>query len=135
MNSACSKMEPNYLLDSSFRSLYCIWIVSDEENTFASFNGSLTDNIQEGDTVDIIINNFRTIDHPIHMHGHLFHLISYSETENFPYATVEEAAKNNYTNLNFENPPMFDIAYTPAKGHSVIRITANRSGNMVNPLS
>ena len=101
---------------------------SDEENTFASFNGSLTDNIQEGDIVDIIINNFRTIDHPIHMHGHLFHLISYSETENFPYATVEEAAKNNYTNLNFENPPMFDIAYTPAKGHSVIRITANNPG-------
>lgn len=99
-----------------------------DENRFALFNGSLTDNIQEGDVVDIIINNFRTVDHPIHMHGHLFHLISYSETENFPYATVEEATQKNYANLNLVNPPMFDIAYTPAKGHSVIRIVANNPG-------
>lgn len=102
--------------------------LSNDENKFVSFNGSLTDNIQYGDTVDIVINNFRRIDHPIHMHGHLFHLISYSETENFPYSTVGEAISDNYTNLNLINPPMFDIAYTPAGGHVILRITADNPG-------
>lgn len=102
-------------------------VISDE-GRFGSFNGSLINNIQPGDTIDIIINNFRTIDHPIHMHGHSFHLVSFSENESFPYASVLKAANDNYANLNLNDPPLFDIAYTPAGGHSVIRIVANNPG-------
>lgn len=103
-------------------------MINSGKRDFTNFNGSLADNIKLGDTVDIILNNYKEISHPIHLHGHLFHLISYSETENFPFATVGEAIKSNYTNLNLKNPPVFDIAYTPGGGHSVIRIVSNNPG-------
>ncbi|KAK7684103.1 hypothetical protein QCA50_012746 [Cerrena zonata] len=103
-------------------------LVNNPSKTFAGFQGSLSNDIKYGDVIDFIINNHKRINHPIHLHGHLFHLISYSETENFPHRSVEEAERENYKNLNLQNPPYFDIALVPAGGHAVVRIIANNPG-------
>lgn len=95
---------------------------------FSSFKGALNNDIKLGDVIDIVINNYKRINHPIHLHGHLFHLLSYSENENFPFRSVQEAKENNYENLSLKHPAFFDIILVPAGGHAVIRIVANNPG-------
>lgn len=84
--------------------------------------------VKTGQVVDFIINNYKHINHPIHLHGHFVHLISYSDKVNFPYHTVEDAIANNYPNLNLVDPPLTDVVMVAVGGHVVLRIVANNPG-------
>lgn len=101
---------------------------SDREHAIDYFPGLLRNNISYGDTIDLIIDNEKLVGHPIHLHGHFVHLVSYSETENFPYSSVAEALEDNYENLNVVDPPKFDISQLPAAGHLVLRVKADNPG-------
>lgn len=90
-------------------------------------NWVLRDNLQIGDIVDIIINNSNSMGHPVHLHGHLFHVISHSDSTQFEYSSIQEAVEEGYTGL-ISNPPFFDITYIPPNGHSVIRFIADNPG-------
>lgn len=103
------------------------WYCNDTDGMWQS-KTSLQPVLQKGQVVDLIINNYKHINHPIHLHGHHVHLISFSEQENFPYRTVEEAVENNYGNLNLANPPYSDVVIVAVGGHVVLRFTANNPG-------
>lgn len=92
------------------------------------FQSGIEHNIRPGETYDIIINNNRKVSHPIHLHGHLFHLVSYSPNENFPYSSVHEAAQDNYKNLKLQDPALLDVAFIPPGGHAILRVLANNPG-------
>lgn len=84
--------------------------------------------VQQGQVVDLILDNHKHINHPIHLHGHYVHVISFSDHENFPYRTVEEAKESGYPNLNLENPPYLDVVLVPVGGHVVLRFVADNPG-------
>lgn len=88
---------------------------------------ALRDNIKSGDIVDIIINNSNAMGHPIHLHGHLFYLLSHDNSNPFIHNSVEDAVQHGYTEFN-DNPTLFDITYIPPRGHSVIRFVADNPG-------
>lgn len=88
---------------------------------------ALRDNIALGDVIDIIINNSNSMGHPVHLHGHLFYLASHSDSENFKYVSLADAVADGYDGLQ-KNPPLFDVTYIPADGHSVIRFVADNPG-------
>lgn len=125
-----SMFEDQTQLCSSFE-LFTPMLQSGYKNGFKNvptFSGVLQQEIKYGQTVDFVLNNYKRYNHPVHLHGHLFHVISYSETENFPYRSIEEAQEDSYLFLNLKNPPYFDIILVPAGGHVVIRIVANNPG-------
>lgn len=95
---------------------------------FSRFNGSLVDGIRKGDVVDLIINNYKRIAHPVHIHGHLFHQVSYSDKEGFSFESMVHAIAGNYSAVNIDNPPLFDIALVPPGGHVVLRLVADNPG-------
>lgn len=84
--------------------------------------------VKLGQIVDFIINNYKRINHPIHMHGHYVHILSFSDQENFPYNSIAEAKKHKYPLLNLDNPPFSDVVMAAVGGHVVLRITANNPG-------
>lgn len=84
--------------------------------------------LEKNNVADFIISNWKHINHPIHIHGHYFHLVSYSDRENFPFASIEEALAANYSQLNLNNPPLLDVVLVPVGGHAVLRITADNPG-------
>lgn len=84
--------------------------------------------VRKGQVIDLILDNYKHINHPVHMHGHFVHVISYSNKENFPYKTVQEAIENGYTNLNLEDPPYLDVVLVPVGGHVVLRFEADNPG-------
>lgn len=84
--------------------------------------------IKKGQVVDLILNNYKHINHPIHLHGHFVHVISYSDQENFPFETVESAVNNYYPNINLDNPPYLDVVLVPVGGHVVLRFEADNPG-------
>lgn len=84
--------------------------------------------IQHGQVIDLIINNYKHINHPIHLHGHFVHVISFSDRENFPYDSIEEAISYNYSNLNLIDPPYLDVVLVPVAGHVVLRFQADNPG-------
>lgn len=98
---------------------------NNRENTTAST--SLHHDIKNGDIVDIVLDNFRKYHHPIHLHGHLFHLINYSDSNVFPYDNVDSAIRAGHI-FDFDNAPCFDLVLIPPGGHAVIRFTANNPG-------
>ncbi|OBA22481.1 hypothetical protein METBIDRAFT_40107 [Metschnikowia bicuspidata var. bicuspidata NRRL YB-4993] len=81
-----------------------------------------------GQTVDLIINNNKHINHPIHLHGHYVHLLSYSVHENFPFSTLTDAIEGNCSTLNVKNPPLLDVVLIPVGGHAVLRFVADNPG-------
>lgn len=84
--------------------------------------------VGKGQVVDLIINNYKHINHPIHLHGHFVHVISFSDQENFPYNSVEDAISDNYSNLNFSDPPYLDVVLVPVAGHVVLRFQGDNPG-------
>lgn len=84
--------------------------------------------IEYNSTVDFIIENHRFMPHPFHLHGHHLHQISFSNSEHFPYHSIEEALRGNYENLDMETSPRIDVAWVPPGGHAVVRITADNPG-------
>ncbi|KAK7203049.1 multicopper oxidase-domain-containing protein [Myxozyma melibiosi] len=84
--------------------------------------------IKTGDLIDIILDNTKLIAHPIHLHGHNFYLVSESDSENFPYATVAEAVADGYANLNLENSVYRDGYSIQVGGHMVLRFVADNPG-------
>lgn len=101
---------------------------NDTDFDYSRFSGSLVDDIRRGDVVDLIINNYKRIGHPIHIHGHLFHQVAFSDKGNFSYGSVEEAIAGNYSGLSLDNPPRFDVALVPPGGHVVLRLVADNPG-------
>ncbi|KAK9454041.1 multicopper oxidase-domain-containing protein [Dipodascopsis uninucleata] len=82
--------------------------------------------LKYGDVVDIIINNAKNgPPHPIHLHGHSFYVISSSRNTTFPYGTVEDAIKSNYS---FSKAPLRDVFDYSANGHIVMRFIADNPG-------
>lgn len=84
--------------------------------------------IEHGQTVDLIINNHKHINHPIHLHGHYVHLLSFSDHFNFPFDSVQRALEAGYTSLNLKDPPFFDVVLVPVGGHAVLRFSADNPG-------
>ncbi|GEQ68782.1 hypothetical protein JCM33374_g2451 [Metschnikowia sp. JCM 33374] len=85
-------------------------------------------NIPRGSVVDLIINNNKHINHPMHLHGHYMHLLSHSTHENFPFTSVEDARAANCSTLNLKNPPLLDVVLVPVGGHAVLRFVADNPG-------
>jgi FtsP/CotA-like multicopper oxidase with cupredoxin domain len=93
-----------------------------------------------------------TMSHPIHMHGHHFHVVkvaypSYNRTTGFidvdnPDIRCDSPACNsptwadptwrgdNIPGLNLRNPPLKDTVLVPSGGYVVIRITADNPGTL-----
>lgn len=94
----------------------------------SNFSSALSYNIKRGDIIDIVLDNYRKYNHPVHLHGHLFHVISFSAMSNFQYNTTEEAIAAKCPFLDFINPPQYDLTLVPPGGHSVIRIIADNPG-------
>lgn len=92
------------------------------------YNAYLQPQVKLGQVVDFIINNYKRINHPIHIHGHYVHIISFSDQVNFPYNSVAEAKQDKYPHLNLENPPFSDVVMAAVGGHVVLRITADNPG-------
>lgn len=84
--------------------------------------------IQKGQVVDLILDNYKHINHPIHLHGHLVHVISYSDQENFPYRSIAEGVANGYPNINLDAPPYLDVVLVPVGGHVVLRFQGDNPG-------
>lgn len=86
--------------------------------------------VKLGDVVDIVIDNTALLDHPFHMHGHSFSVISKSNTHNFQYDTVAQALAANPSNktINLETPPFIDTVLVRRNGHAVVRFTAKNPG-------
>ncbi|CCE85685.1 Piso0_005306 [Millerozyma farinosa CBS 7064] len=100
---------------------------SDKVDHLNDVNG-LIRSINHREVVDLIINNSKSYSHPVHLHGHLFHLVSFSPTENFPFSSMQEAVDANYPNVNLTTPPYFDVAFVPPGGHAVLRFVADNPG-------
>lgn len=83
--------------------------------------------IHSGQVVDLIINNHRHINHPIHLHGHYVHVVSFSGHENFPYASMQEAVEHKYHGVR-DNFLYCDVILVPVGGHAVLRFTADNPG-------
>lgn len=64
-----------------------------------------------------IINNTRTIDHPIHLHGHDFWVLAQGKGEFDPN-----------TPLNLHNTPRRDVAMLNSNGHLVIGFITDNPG-------
>jgi FtsP/CotA-like multicopper oxidase with cupredoxin domain len=60
------------------------------------------------------------IPHPIHLHGHDFWILGRG-LGTFNYA-------NNFTSLNFNNPPRRDVTFLPAGGWVVLAFPADNPG-------
>ncbi|KAM9904082.1 hypothetical protein OXX79_002972 [Metschnikowia pulcherrima] len=88
----------------------------------------LSPRLKKGQVVDIIINNNKHINHPVHLHGHYVHLLSYSTHETFPYDSLLEASTGNCSTLRLVNPPLLDVVLVPVGGHAVLRFTADNPG-------
>ncbi|ODV77364.1 uncharacterized protein CANTADRAFT_97027 [Suhomyces tanzawaensis NRRL Y-17324] len=86
----------------------------------------LDSHIKHGEVVDIIMNNFRRYNHPIHLHGHTFRLISYNNKKSFKYNTMEDALLDGFSIDS--RSPCFDSILVPPNGHAVIRFEANNPG-------
>lgn len=103
------------------------WYDGEAEDMY-NFKSCLPPVLRSGQVVDLIINNYKHINHPIHLHGHYVHLVSFSDRENFPYNSVQEAVDDKYPHLNLDNPPYLDVVIVAVGGHVVLRITANNPG-------
>lgn len=125
-----SMFEDKTQLSSSFERNEPLLLAGSRNNytNLHIFKGVVQQQIKLGQTVDLVLNNFKRYNHPVHLHGHMFHVVSYSEVENFPYRSVKEAEDDNYLVLNLHDPPYFDIILVPAGGHVVIRVVANNPG-------
>ncbi|KAF5092742.1 hypothetical protein D0Z00_004435 [Geotrichum galactomycetum] len=95
---------------------------------FSKIPAAINPGIKLGDTVDMIVDNVNFLDHPFHMHGHSFSVISKSKNETFQYSDIEEALRRNENSIDFINAPFVDTVLVPANGHAVIRFTAHNPG-------
>ncbi|KAF5092265.1 hypothetical protein D0Z03_002951 [Geotrichum reessii] len=95
---------------------------------FSKIPAAINPGIKLGDTVDMIIDNTILFDHPFHMHGHSFNVISKSKNESFQYSNIGEALRRGDESIDFENAPFVDTVVVPRNGHAVIRFTAHNPG-------
>ncbi|KAK9454995.1 Cupredoxin [Dipodascopsis uninucleata] len=96
-------------------------------NDFSDLPYVVDQDIKVGDVVDIIINNSEDNDHPLHLHGHSYFVISQSEDQHFPYANIEKAINAGYP-INFDTAPQRDTYMIAKGGHLVLRYIANNPG-------
>lgn len=81
--------------------------------------------------VDVVINNLDDGSHPIHMHGHSFHVLSSYRADGRDgwgsYNPFDSKAKPPNP-LNLHNPIRRDTISVPRRGHVVLRFTADNPG-------
>lgn len=76
-------------------------------NTVPDYSGNLAIELPNlGEWVYVIIESPVPLGHPIHLHGHDFHVLASG------YGTYEDAAPE----LNLSNPPRRDVAFLPGDG-------------------
>lgn len=95
---------------------------------FDNIPAAVAPGIKLGDIVDLVIDNTLLLNHPFHMHGHSFSVISKSHNETFKYASVAEALEAAPETINFETAPYVDTVVVPTNGHVVIRFKAHNPG-------
>ena len=95
---------------------------------FANIPAAIDTGIKLGDVVDLVVDNTVLLDHPFHIHGHSFSLISKSKTENFQYSDVAEALRRDPSSIDFKGSAFVDSVNVPKGGHVVIRFTAHNPG-------
>jgi len=74
--------------------------------------------LKYGDFIQVIIANKDDMAHPIHLHGHLFQIISRGETAYDPSKPIKEP----------RNPIRRDVAFVPGNGYLIIRFKADNPG-------
>ncbi|CAG8770841.1 12671_t:CDS:2, partial [Gigaspora rosea] len=75
--------------------------------------------IEKNNTVvDIILQNYKTYEHPFHLHGHVFWVLGSGGSGTTP----------DYNNLNTKDPIQRDSATVPALGWTVLRFVSNNPG-------
>jgi FtsP/CotA-like multicopper oxidase with cupredoxin domain len=81
-----------------------------------------------GDRVMIIVNNFVNISHPLHLHGHDFYILGNGK-DNPSGDLIQFDPFKHETLLNRINPPIRDTAKLPQRSWLVIGFTANNPGS------
>lgn len=87
--------------------------------------------IQKGDVVDIVFqNSLVSNDHPMHLHGHTFWVISHNDSiDTFAYSSVSEALEDGREDLfDFEHPAFVDNVSIFTGGYAIIRLIADNPG-------
>ncbi|CAG8811937.1 24926_t:CDS:2 [Gigaspora margarita] len=75
--------------------------------------------IEKNNTVvDIILLNYLTLEHPFHLHGHVFWVLG----------SGGSGTKPDYNKLNTKDPIQRDTATVPALGWTVLRFVSNNPG-------
>eukprot|EP00798_Chlamydomonas_sp_ICE-L_P030206 gene30206-35190_t len=73
-----------------------------------------------GEVVDIVVNNYDTAEHPFHMHGHTFWVMSQGATHEGVYSSSSLP--------HDENPMRRDTVTVNGRSHVVIRFVADNRG-------
>lgn len=121
-----NRAQIDHAFETSRPLLHC-WRDGDLQRS-TSLPAILQPPIRLGQVVDLIVQNHKHINHPVHLHGHLVHVISFSHKEHFPYESVQDAIDDDYANLNLINPPCLDVVMIPVGGHAVLRFVADNPG-------
>ena len=109
--------------------LYSV-LSSGEHATNPAIYGSNTNTfvLQDGEIVEIVVNNMDPGLHPFHLHGHTFQLISRSEgTDDDENPQIYNALNPHHTNFP-EHPLVRDTVMVNSNGFAVLRFKANNPG-------
>lgn len=74
----------------------------------------------------IIVNTDDKLSHPIHLHGHKFHVVDTGLLR--PNMTVDEVKNGAIRKRSFKTPPYKDTVVLPYPGYVRVRFRANNPG-------
>jgi iron transport multicopper oxidase len=93
----------------------------------APYNATNIIDVNYGDTVLLIVNNFINISHPMHLHGHAFYVLGAGPTS--PTQIINFDIDRDGNTLNYENPAFRDTISLPQQSWLAIGFTADNPGS------
>lgn len=80
-------------------------------------------------TVDLVVNNLDDGSHPLHLHGHSFHVLSSFRAQGRDgWGSYNPFESEPPSATKLENPVIKDTVIVPRRGHVVVRFTADNPG-------
>ncbi|RKP15083.1 Cupredoxin, partial [Piptocephalis cylindrospora] len=77
--------------------------------------------LEKDEVIELVLNNFWGREHPFHLHGHDFQVLSWNTSSQYDPVRSPEI-------YSMENPLRRDTSTIPARGYSVIRFRSNNPG-------
>ncbi|KAI9228012.1 MAG: Cupredoxin [Piptocephalis tieghemiana] len=93
--------------------------VFDDVRTFKKSESVIV--LEKDEIIELVLNNFWGREHPFHLHGHEFQVLSWNTSSHYD-------PHHSPTAYNLENPIRRDTTTVPARGYSVIRFRSNNPG-------